>query len=508
MRPVPAPVLPAGLHSRICQILMHTHELNGTSSKRPMNKQMMLLGALAFVILFMNLGKGDLSGYDDAFHAVQGRTMLYSGNYLTVTFNGIHNPEFPPLFYWFEAASMKLWGVNDFAAKFPSALLGFGTIVAVYFIARQLTGQVQVALISMAALMSTKYFMKYATHAMTDVPFAFFVTLSVLFCVIARNRPVFFLASGLAVGLAMLTRPFVGVLPLGLLVTHLLLTNHKDAPPPRISVAAVSIAIALPLLWYGIQFRLHGIQSIYGPGALFFRQMTSRKMPGMLPILIGLLEYPWLLLKLYWFWLPFVAIGLCPLTRKAITGKEFGPSLLVLWVAWFILPMSFGSAKQLRYVMPVFPAFAVIIAIQIHPWFRKERWELFLRAFYCLAVAAVPILFLFPGTLMRATDMRKLAPIASSYSAPNQRLVLYTSGSYQWNYINQLLWYSDRLVDFCTTLDLIQKRIAAEPDIPIILDKDSFAIFNEELPNRGLQILGESEKFICFRGNPAARTLP
>src|SRR5262245_17723356 len=96
----------------------------GDSKGKPLqswNGHFFILAVLAFVVLFVNLHVGDLAGYDDAFHAEQGKAMLLRGDYWTVWHNDGRNLEFPPLFYWLEAASMKVWGINDFAAKFPSA---------------------------------------------------------------------------------------------------------------------------------------------------------------------------------------------------------------------------------------------------------------------------------------------------------------------------------------------------------------------------------------------------
>lgn len=212
------------------------------------NRHFLALAALAFGILFVNLHVGDLSGYDDAFHAEQGRAILYNGDWWTIRHNGLHNPEFPPLFYWIEAISMKFGGANDFAAKFPSAVLGLGTIIAVYFIAYELAGQIWLALISMAVLTTTQYFMKYATHAMTDVPFAFFISLAVLFYLRGFRQRRFFWLSGLAVALAMLTRPFVGVISLGIFFTHLLLVRRYDLLRSRYILAGAGLALLFPFI--------------------------------------------------------------------------------------------------------------------------------------------------------------------------------------------------------------------------------------------------------------------
>ena len=101
--------------------------------------------------------------------------MVRTGDWWNIRFNGNLNFEYPPLFLWLEASSFKLFGVNDAAAKFPSALLGFGTILVVYFLTFELTGQLWLSLFAMLVLSSTQFFLKNATHAMTDVPFTFFL---------------------------------------------------------------------------------------------------------------------------------------------------------------------------------------------------------------------------------------------------------------------------------------------------------------------------------------------
>ncbi|PYS02348.1 MAG: hypothetical protein DMG12_14015 [Acidobacteria bacterium] len=60
-------------------------------------------------------------------------------------------------------------------------------------------------------------------HAMTDVPCAFFFLLSIYAFVKGLRRPQYFLLCGIAVGLTILTRSVVGLLPLPIfLLIHLL----------------------------------------------------------------------------------------------------------------------------------------------------------------------------------------------------------------------------------------------------------------------------------------------
>ncbi len=464
------------------------------------NRHFFLLAAFAFLILFVNLHRGDLSGYDDAFHADQGKQILRTGDWWTLRHNGYYNPQFPPLFYWLEALSMKIWGVNDFAAKFPAALLGWGTIVTVYLVAWELTGQVWLSLLAMLVLMSTQYFMKYATHAMTDVPFAFFVTLGVLFYVKGTRQPRWFPWSALAVGLAMLTRPAVGVIPLGIFLAHLLWTRRGDLLASRHIWGALALAVAFPVLWYAVQYHWHGAEAVSGPFSLMSQQLTSRQPPDVVKILVGSLEYPKLLLRLYWPWLPLLLIGLWWQARTAWREREFAATLLVMWVAGILVPFSLGEAKQLRYVMSVFPAFAILAAMPLHRWIPARSRELCFRVLYALGATAVVFMFFFPGNLLRAGDMQKLARIAQAHSRPDQRVILYTHGGYEWGYQNQLLWYGDRFTDFQTSLETVREKATAEFGVPVVMDKESFANFIPVLgPEFRIEALGESELFLCFR---------
>ena len=111
---------------------------------------------------------------------------------------------------------MKLFGFNDFAAKLPASLLGFGTILLTYFLTKELADSVWLPLFAMVVLMSTQYFMKYAGHAMTDIPYAFFFALAMFFYVKGLRNPRYLVLCGLPVALAVLTRSILGILPVGI----------------------------------------------------------------------------------------------------------------------------------------------------------------------------------------------------------------------------------------------------------------------------------------------------
>jgi 4-amino-4-deoxy-L-arabinose transferase-like glycosyltransferase len=488
-----------------------------------MNKHFFALTVLALMLLYINLHVGDLSGYDDAYHADEARAMLKSGDYWTVRHNGIYNPEFPPLFYWIEALSFKVFGVTDFAARFPSPLFAVATIIATYFIAYELTGQIWLALVSMVVMITSQFFMKYATHAMTDATYVFFFSMAILFYLKAFRQPRFYWLCGLAIGLSLLTRPFVGLVMPAIFFTHLLWSRRKALIWSPYVLSGLGLALLFPALWYVIQYRLHGDRGLDGPSALMFAQLAAHKMPEFKIVLWKVVKFIAHFMALYLPWLPLMIFGLIKQTGKAFRQRDSAAMLLVAWVAWIFIPFAVSEAGQLRYAMPIFPAFAVLAAMPISKWIPAQKAKFYLNRFYALGLAGVvfmhfipgsfvlarlipkpsktvaSLMRLIPGKLMRAEDMRTLAPMVKAHSRPDQRVIFYAEGRPQWNYQSQLIWYADRCTEMPTTFDGVLSLMKADPEAPVVMDRKSFSEF-ERWAGSALRInlLGESKQYCCF----------
>ena len=92
------------------EVVEATSLLPDANSARRWNVHFFMLALFGFLILFSGLHRGDLSGYDDALYAHEAKQMIATGDWWNVKFNGYPNFEYPPLFMWLEAASMKLCG--------------------------------------------------------------------------------------------------------------------------------------------------------------------------------------------------------------------------------------------------------------------------------------------------------------------------------------------------------------------------------------------------------------
>jgi 4-amino-4-deoxy-L-arabinose transferase-like glycosyltransferase len=94
----------------------------------------LLIIAIGSILFFPFLGAVHLFDWDEINFAECSREMLVTGNYSSVQINYLPFWEKPPLFFWMQSASMKLFGVNEFAARFPNAIAGILTLLLLFFI--------------------------------------------------------------------------------------------------------------------------------------------------------------------------------------------------------------------------------------------------------------------------------------------------------------------------------------------------------------------------------------
>ncbi|MFV0392460.1 MAG: ArnT family glycosyltransferase [Paludibacteraceae bacterium] len=97
-----------------------------------------LLFLLGLLLFLPGLGSVHLFDWDEINFAESAREMILTGNYLDVQINFETFWEKPPLFIWMQALSMKIFGINEFAARFPNAIAGALVLPILFFIGRRL----------------------------------------------------------------------------------------------------------------------------------------------------------------------------------------------------------------------------------------------------------------------------------------------------------------------------------------------------------------------------------
>jgi hypothetical protein len=93
---------------------------------------------MGFVLFVPFLGGVHLFDWDEINFAESAREMILTGDYLTVQIDFIPFWQKPPLFIWMQVLSMKIFGINEFAARFPNVICGMITLVVLYRAGRRL----------------------------------------------------------------------------------------------------------------------------------------------------------------------------------------------------------------------------------------------------------------------------------------------------------------------------------------------------------------------------------
>src|SRR5262245_60414947 len=97
-----------------------------------------LLLLVAAGLFLPNLGVCSLWDIDEGHNAEAAREMLESGNWITPTFNFQLRVDKPALLYWLQAGAYRVFGVNECAARLPSALAAMFAVLLVYELGRRL----------------------------------------------------------------------------------------------------------------------------------------------------------------------------------------------------------------------------------------------------------------------------------------------------------------------------------------------------------------------------------
>jgi 4-amino-4-deoxy-L-arabinose transferase-like glycosyltransferase len=96
-----------------------------------------LVIAALLLAFFWQLGGPPLFDLDEGAFTEATREMIASGNYITPHKDGAPRYDKPILIYWLQAASVRLFGLNELALRLPSALAASAWVLAMWVFVRQ-----------------------------------------------------------------------------------------------------------------------------------------------------------------------------------------------------------------------------------------------------------------------------------------------------------------------------------------------------------------------------------
>lgn len=359
-----------------------------------------LLLLLFALLWFGNLGLRPLAGPDEGRYAEIAREMAASGDWVTPRLNGIKYFEKPPLQYWATALAFRLFGASEWTARLWTALTGFAGVLLAWYAGRRLFGA-QSGLLAALVLASSAYYVLGGHLASLDMGVSFFLQLTWTAFLLAqsetreRARRNWMVIAWGAAALAVLSKGLIGLVLPGLtLAAYVLLTRDLRLLWRLELVPGLGLFLLIAAPWFvAVSWTNPEFPRFFFVHEHFERFLTPghrREAPWYIyaPLLLaGLLP---------WLGSLFPALGRAWAAECGRSG--FRPRLfLLLWVAVVLLFFSVSQSKLPGYILPVFPALALLIGDALARSPESGLRRQFLAGTAVLAACAIAVVLLFPG---------------------------------------------------------------------------------------------------------------
>jgi 4-amino-4-deoxy-L-arabinose transferase-like glycosyltransferase len=341
-----------------------------------------LLLALAAGLSFPNLGRPSLWDIDEGNNAEAAREMLESGNWVVPTFNYELRVDKPALLYWLQIGAYEWFGVNEFAARFPSAVAALLAVLMAYELARGMFGAAT-GLLAGVALATAPAFCASAHFANPDALLNTFTVLTflVFWKSFDRGGRSWFVPAGLSVGLAVLAKGPVGlVLPGGVIALFLWWSRRLNLLLDRRLLWGVLAFLLVALPWYA--WVAADTKGAFLRG--FFEKHNVDRYLHPLENHGGPLYYYLGVLVLGFApWSAFLGLaGWSGWGKQARTDVAASGAYPFLW-CWIVVHLSFFSlaaTKLPNYILPIYAPVAIMTARFLERWYghliEPPRWAL------------------------------------------------------------------------------------------------------------------------------------
>jgi 4-amino-4-deoxy-L-arabinose transferase-like glycosyltransferase len=324
---------------------------------------LLFLIVLASVTLSHRLATGSLPPFDDTTYALVSKTILKTGDWVTMRWLDIPYFVFgkPPLNFWITASFYRIFGISECTSRLSGVVHAVLCIVAVYFLARAIHSHIA-GLIAAMFLLSLPEYHRISQSAMLDVPVTFYITLALLFYLLAdrTRRLLYYCLFGVSFGLAIMVKSVLGLLPLLVIgLFHLLARDLRPLFTLRFA-AGLGSGLLVCIPWHVLQFLRFGWVFI---DKYFFSSVSYNVSEVLLGAQRSSLSF--YIHNFYANEPVHVTIFLAslPLLVLALIRRDRASVFLLAHILTVIIPFSAFQTRMPWYMTPLFPAMAVSSAI-------------------------------------------------------------------------------------------------------------------------------------------------
>lgn len=316
---------------------------------------------VAGLVIFPHLGSLPLFDPDEPVYAETAREMLQYQDFISPRIYGAFWYDKPPMYYWLVAGAFKIFGIGEFATRFPSALLAVTGAVVVYLSGRKLFND-RAGLLSALILATSLEYFYLSNAAVTDMTLTFFLTAALL-SFLHRHYYMFYAWGALAV----VTKGPIGLVFCGGIVGLYLVFTGNLGLLKRIKVCrGVTLFAVLALPWYLMMYYYHGMAFV--DTFLGFHNITRFLQPEHSS---GKLWYYYIPVLIFGFfpWTPFMIQAYFAALREKGQTQNHG-IFLVIWTSVVFLFFTLSQTKLVSYILPMYPPLALLVG-----WYFDKAWR-------------------------------------------------------------------------------------------------------------------------------------
>ncbi len=304
---------------------------------------------------------------DEPRYAEVAREMVSRGEYVLPRLNGEVYAEKPPLYFWLSILAARLTGIPlEAGPRLVSAIAAWLTIILTFRIGLRLSDP-ETAWLAVLVLATSSMFVLHASTGVIDATLTMLVVAGIMAGMKAREKgsAVLWLLFYLVTAAAVLTKGPVGfLLPAGVLMFLSLAEGGDRSLRALHPVWGLAVVLAVTAIWV-VPAVARG-----GPGygeTILWTQNVARAInpwhhdrPFHYFLKVFPVSFlPWAIL------LPTALYGAWRSIRGAERGWPRAAPTAAIWFVFVFVFFSLVESKKTRYLLPLFPAAALLVAIEL-----------------------------------------------------------------------------------------------------------------------------------------------
>jgi 4-amino-4-deoxy-L-arabinose transferase-like glycosyltransferase len=335
---------------------------------------------LFFLTLFLALLFGAFLGTrplmvpDEGRYVEIPREMVESGDYLTPHLNYMKYFEKPALFYWMIAASIKLFGLNEWTLRAVVSIMSLLGCLMVYIAGLRLYDR-RTGILSCLILATSALYFSMTRFIITDMPVTLWITASLLLFILGTQEPAtskkryYFWGMYACAALAVMTKGLIGIVIPGMIIfSWLCVTREWRQLRTYCLPTGILLFLLIAAPWHIlVQLKNPEFFRFYFIDQHFLRYLTDyagrQQAVWFFPaVTLGGL-FPWACFLLAFLATPVKKQKIIAWVKNIFNHRENQiTAFFVLWTVVLFVFFSLSKSQLLSYALPLMPPLGILIA--------------------------------------------------------------------------------------------------------------------------------------------------